>query len=284
MPNFSLVSAKGILARVIRATGYKLPSTYHDDLLEWIPEALGMLQVTNTLTVTSTGDVNCPGELLVRNHCVPLPCGFVTVIAIEDENGSRLPEGGDVTDITSQTSLRHNTNTNNARVNVFEVNPFVHQTEDGLPTDEPGTTPPWYRTGVDLTLQPTSPTQKDYYKIQGNYLQTSFECGFVKMHYYQIPVDSEGYPLIPNNENFKQALEWHIIRRLIGAGYEHKVFDYKYANEQFEIYAARGMGEVSYPTPDTMARINHSTVRLIPPTHFSEDFFVNSEQPERLFK
>lgn len=283
MPKLRLVSAKEILARVIRGVGYKLPSIYYDDILEWLPEGLGMLQVTNTLITASTGDQGCPGEIITHNHCASLPVGFVSILAVEDSNGLRLPEGGDVTDITSQTSIRHlGIEASQPRTSVFEVNPYNHQTSDGTPTTAPGTSIPLY--GSDVALANSTTSTKHYYKIQGNRIQTSFESGFIRMHYNAIPVCKDGYPLIPDNENFKQALEWHILRRLIGAGYEHKVFNYDYCDNQFEKYAARGMGEVSFPSPDTMARIHHSTVRLIPPYRFHSDFFVNSESDEILLK
>ncbi len=282
MPKVPLVSGKEILARVIRALGYKLPGTYHDDILEWIPEGLGMLQVTNALVTESSGNIDCPGEVIIRNHCAPLPCGLQYILAVEDENGRRLPEGGDVTDLRSPTSLRHST-TGTSRVNAFEVNPFQHQTSDGVPTDEPSSSFPFLGEDVEASTEVTRSTSH-YYKVVGNYIQTSFEEGFVKIHFLALPTCKEGYPLIPDNENFKQALEWHIIRRLIGSGYEHKVFDYRFADSQFDIFAARGMGEVSYYSLDGAARLNRSFVRLIPPFHFQEDFFVNSEQSERLSK
>lgn len=282
MPKHAFVSGKEILARVIRALGYKLPGTYHDDILEWIPEGLGMLQVTNSLVTESSGDIDCPGEIQIRNHCAPLPCGFISILAVEDEGGRRLPEGGDVTDLRSETNLRQVREARPARSAVFEVNPYTHQTSDGLPTDEPSSTFPYL--GEDLERSTATARTNHYYKIVGNYIQTSFECGFVKIHYLALPTCKDGYPLIPDNENFKQALEWHIIRRLIGSGYEHKVFSYQFADEQFNIYAARGMGEVSYYSLDGAARLNRSFVRLIPPFHFQEDFFVNSEQAERLSK
>lgn len=276
-----MVSAKQVLARVIRALGYKLPSTYHDDILEWIAEGIGMTMVTNNLVTRSTGNLNCPGEVLIKNHCAPLPCGFISVKAVEDEQGRDLPEGGDITDITSPTSIRHSTD-NEARASVFEVNPFQHQTEDGLPVDEPGTSIPIF--GQDLVPQTTTEKQRQYYKIEGNYIQTSFEEGYIKIHYNALPVCSEGYPLIPDSENLKQALEWHVIRRLIGSGYEHKVFNYVFADNEFEKYANRAMNEISYPSIDSMERIKNSTVKLIPPTNYAEDFFVNSETPEILRK
>jgi hypothetical protein len=281
MSKTRFVSGKEILARLIRATGKRLPSEYHDDILEWVAEGLGMLQVTNTLLLTSTGDIDCPDEIEIRNHCAELPCGFQFMEAVEDENGLRLPEGSDKTDYTRPTTLRHR-NIVDARVSAFNVNPYQHQTSDGLPTDEPSASFPFL--GEDI--EPTTEVRqtKHYYNLSGNHIHTSFEEGFVKLHYWTTPVCKEGFPMIPDNENFKQAMEFHVLRRLLGAGYEHPVFTYDYVDKQFELYAVRGMNEVSYPSPETMARINRSTVRLIPNYAAYQDFFIGSEQAERLSK
>lgn len=283
MPKTRLISAKGIVASIIRSTGNKIPQHLIDDILEYLPEGIGLIQVTNSMVVTSTGDQDCPGELLVKNHCACLPGGFQYVLAVEDECGRRIPEGGDITDFTRPTSLRHQGISNdNTRVSVFEVDPTTYQTSDGTPTTQPGTSIPLY--GQDLRPVTDSSRRTSYYRISGNYIQTSFECGYIKLHYLTLPVDKEGYPLIPDNQYFKLALEWHIIKRLIGSGYEHKVFTYKEADEYFELYAARAMSEVSYPSLDSMARLHNSTVRLITPTNYEEDFYVASEQPEILRK
>lgn len=284
MPKFPLVSAKEVVARVMRGVNYRLPSSYLDDILEWIPEGLGMLQVTNALVTTSTGDMNCPGEILIRNHCGSLPCGLVTILAVEDECGRRLPEGTDVTDITSQTSTRHSRPAG-ARPNTFYVDPYVHQTQDGLPSDEaPSASVPYF--GGDLVQDDGSSRNVNYYKIVGNYIQTSFEEGYVKIHYLSLPVDKEGYPLIPDNSAFKQALEFYVLMRLVGSGYQHPnpEFSYSYLDAKFEQYAARGMNEVSYYSPEGAAKLNRSLIRLIPPYNYYEDFGVGGEQPEYLRK
>jgi hypothetical protein len=282
MPKFRLVSAKSIIARVIRGAGGKIPSSLIDDIFEYIPEGIGMIQVTNSMVLTSTGDKNCPGEILVKNHCACLPAGFINIEVVEDECGNRMLEGSDVTDFTRPTTLQHQKPSDKTRVSVFEVDPSTYQTSNGVPATKPGTSIPLY--GEDI-VPVSSPTNvRAYYRISGNHIQTSFECGYIKIHYWALPVDSEGYPLIPENENFKQALEWHIIRRLIGAGYEHKVFSYQFADQQFEIFAARAMSEVSFPSTDSMARLHHATVRLIPPSTFHEDFGIGYEQQEILRK
>lgn len=272
-------SAKEILAIVIRNTGNKIPSVYFDDILEWIPEAIDLLSNTKTLEITSTPSLGCGGAEEVKNHVICIPKEMVSLIAVEDENGRIIPEGGDITDLTNQSTRQHQT-ASDSRASVFNVNPLNHQTSDGAETSEPGTSIPIY--GSDIELGASSVTRPAYYKISGNYIQFSFEEGFVKLHYLKRPLDKEGYPLIPDNQNFKNACAWYVLAALIGAGFEHKVFSYDEAYAKFELFGGRAINEITYPSLDTMARINRSTVRLIPPYHAYEDFFVNTEQTQQI--
>lgn len=263
MPRVPFTSGKEILARVVRALSYKLPSVYYDDILEWIPEGMGYLQVTNALELKYSGDEDCPDEIYVRNYCASLPCGFIAIERVDDEHGCQVYESSSI--------LGSGLIENTTRPNVFMVDPFVHQTSDGT------TGPPTEHPNIVVTIQggdivSASGSSQGYYNIVGNKIQTSFECGYIRMAYWAIPTCKDGYPMIPDNENYKQALEWHIIRRLIGSGYEHKIFSYQYADEQFEKFAARGMNEVSYYSPDQAARLARTMVRLIPPNSYNNYF------------
>src|SRR5688500_10278561 len=100
-------SAKQVLAMLIRNTGNKIPSAYFDDILEWIPEAIDILSNTKTLEITSTGSAACPEELEVKNHIVCIPKDLVAILALEDEFGRIIPEGGDITDMTNQSTRQH---------------------------------------------------------------------------------------------------------------------------------------------------------------------------------
>lgn len=51
------------------------------------------------------------------------------------------------------------------------------------------------------------------YKIQGNIIYTSIEEGDIEVSYRAIAVDSEGYPLIPDNSSFTRALELYIKKQ-----------------------------------------------------------------------
>jgi hypothetical protein len=57
----------------------------------------------------------------------------------------------------------------------------------------------------------SNPGSKDLtYKIQGNFIYTSFEEGEIEVSYQAIATDEQGFPLIPDNSSFTRALELYI--------------------------------------------------------------------------
>ena len=286
MSHLTSTSVKEIIARVIRNAGYKVPSMYLDDMLEWIPEAMDQLETKHTLITKSTPNEGETGAIVTKNHVAKLPCGLVEILAVESEYGTRLYTGSDITDITNQSTRYHN-DTDNARNfsrdTDFQVDPTLHNSLLGSELENtPAPSVPFK--GEDIV--PDEGEQlEDYYKIQFDTIQTSRESMFVKIHYLSLPVDNEGYPLVPNNENYKTALYWYVMKQLIGAGYEHKVFNYQYCDDQFEKFASRALGEIKMPNEDRIAKLHRSfSSRLIPPYHYYEDFSIGQEQTQRIIK
>lgn len=51
------------------------------------------------------------------------------------------------------------------------------------------------------------------YKLQGNCIFTSIKEGTIELAYRAIPTDQEGFPLIPENGSFENALELYIKKK-----------------------------------------------------------------------
>lgn len=255
MSELTTVSAKVVIARVIRNIGRaNFPSDFANDLLAWLPEGIDKLETTYSLI---------PEEacLTVKDFSLKLPCCIQVLEAVEYE-GYRLREGNPQrTPGKSPSSAR--------RTEVYQTDTVLKV--DGVPHRD--------NFGLKATHLPLHGSE--YYKRVLDYLQFSFECGEVTLYYQVIPHDC-GYPLIPDNENYKTALYWYIVSMMTGTGWEHpnKGFSFAYCDSMFEKFAARAIGDITYPTPDRMERMRQSSVRLIPPQHYWEDFFINSEQPK----
>lgn len=256
---YTSVSIKSVIAKFLRNTRLS-DSSFMDDLLEWIPEAMGMMQTRVVLKPLYK-------ELTIKDYSAKLPCGLVELDAVA-YNGRRLREGSTVGHVVNMPSIF---NAANGTVTVYVSDSDV-LIENHLSTK---------LSGDDLKVMEIS--SEAFYKLQLDYIQTSFKEGKVVIYFLQMPVDCDGYPLIPDNENYKEALYWFLLTKAIEAGYEHPLFDWNHCWNMWEhIYAPRAVNEIRYPSVDGMERLLQSTVRLVPPTHFYTDFSTGAEQYQEI--
>ena len=262
---YKFVSVKEVIGKIARNTGKNLPSEYIEDMLEWIPEAIVKLHTKYTLE-------ECYADLTIANHAVGLPCGFVDIIAVEHER-RRLREGGDIRNLKAPYPL--------SSPRGGEKDLFQTDTEEDKDLSPDGIGRQYIEDlrGQDLKQIGAGNFDADYYKLQAGCIQTSFEEGLITLHYRALPTDDCGYPLVPDNENYKEAIYWYVLQKMIESGYEHKIFDWKHCWNMFEnVYARRAINEIKYPTVDKMEKFYRAFIRLVPPEHFYEDFRINSEQ------
>lgn len=271
---------------IYRLTSYRIAdATYLDDLLEWLPQGMGHLKTRMSLQ-KDYKDEN------VVEHVAFYPCGMVKMDAIEslEINGEkykhRLREGSNLRALATSVETEESGD-------LYVSDPLSVQrvyiptdqiTEEGDLIDEGYYTEyrfVGYRSlvpynGQDIKRAKTINVATPYYVPQPGGIHTSFKYGKVRFHYLKVPLDKEGYPLIPDNENYKTALEWYAWSQMIAAGYQHPIFDYEYCWQKFEIFARRAINEINYPSPDKMERYLQSHVRLIPPQDYYQTFSTNS--------
>lgn len=276
---YTSTSIKEVLASVVRNLDNKLPSYYTDYILEWIPEAVSELRTPFTLNIESTPNKNCQGEYITKNHVVRLPCGLVEVLAVENEFGYRLLRSGSQLDTTNPSDFRLRSADDAAR-----VTSFITRTSDIGTGSEDGPSVPWDGSNI---VKDDRPNTRAYYDLALDYLQTSEESMFVKIHYTSLPVDSEGYPLIPDVREYKEALYWYVLMKLIGTGFQHPVIPMNlngldYCERKYKEYAGRALGEIKMPDQDRMGKLRNAVTRIIPPFQFYEDFFQGGEQVQSI--
>ncbi len=283
---FKYTSVDEVMGRVIRDVGNKLPSHYMDSMIEWIHEGIRQLETKYQLVTRSTGNfenkedpaIQDPRAVYTKNHVASLPSELVELLAVEDQWGRRVRTASDITDMTNQTALRTK-GSDDARPTNFQVDVFQHVGSDPI-LDGPASSVPF--DGSDIVPNPVPQFQWTY-KIQGNMIQTSEECMFIKMIYLALPTDKDGYLIIPDVEEYKQALTFYLLRQLIGAGFKHPIWNgppgWNQMNSLWEKYAGRALAVIKYPTLDRMETLRTGFAeRMIPPRHFYDDFFIGAEQ------
>ncbi len=85
-----------------------------------------------------------------------------------------------------------------------------------------------------------------YGTLNGRFIETTFDKGTVLLVYKGMPCDEEGFPLVPSNADFMQALEYYIIMRLALIGYKHPIIDYSNAYSLWEKHYPRAGNSINW--------------------------------------
>ncbi len=88
--------------------------------------------------------------------------------------------------------------------------------------------------------------------INGNRLHTNFETGKVMFVYYRPPLDSEGFPMIPDFGLTIEALNFWIIAKMSMGGFQHPVFSYDKAWAKWMELYPQARNKVNYPSLEEM--------------------------------
>jgi len=259
---YSTVSIDEVIGRLIRKTRVQ-DSSYLLDASVWIPEAMGMMR-------TKVEVANLWKDVIIEFHVGETPCGTVTIKAIE-WHGMRLPAGNSSRTIDAPFSEKER-----YQQGLFKTQLLAYPAPDGDGVFYNSTAYPLSTCSVEEAMG--LPSCNAYYTTEPGYIKTSFADGCIRVHYTGVRLDVNGFPQIPDNENYKEALVWYVRANMIGAGWEDPIFSYKDCFQQWETYAARATAQIRYPSTDMMEmRVNALTHLLPPPAYYSNFFFTPNE-------
>lgn len=245
-------SVKEVVGRVIRRTGLK-DSSLIPDLHEWIAEAMELLQTTVSLEQDFK-------TVEVHFHKAKFPCGLTELWAVEYcgtrlryNNGVRDPRTGWVPSEPESLDTP-----------VFQT----HVTKQNTPKGN-------YLFVDEMKALQTRPWNAlHWYKIDRPHVITSFEDGEVTLFFGKVPTDKEGFLMIPDEGNYKEALTWFLQARLAGRGYRNPEYTAEQMDAKFEQYAGRAIERITYPTVDQMQATTDTLSRLLPDLNYYESIFT----------
>lgn len=116
------------------------------------------------------------------------------------------------------------------------------------------------------------------YKIQGNVIFTSIKEGVIEIAYNAFAVDSDGYPLIPDNSSFIRALELYIKKQTFTVLFDlGKINQAVYQNvcQEYAWAVGTAQSDLVRPTIDQMESITNMLNTLIPRVSEHSNGFVN---------
>lgn len=123
------------------------------------------------------------------------------------------------------------------------------------------------------------------YKIQGNVIFTSMKEGTIEIAYNAFVVDSDGYPMVPDNSVFIRALELYIKKQCFTVLFDLGQINQAVYHNVCQEYAwavGAAQSDLIRPTIDQMQAITNSLNTLIWRTTEHNNGFVNNGSAEKI--
>jgi hypothetical protein len=124
------------------------------------------------------------------------------------------------------------------------------------------------------------------YKVNDGYIYTNFETGFIEIVYTGFATDDHGFPMIPDDQRFIEAVRWSLMEHLDykkwrTAEISDKVYQHSEQNRDWYIASARS--KASIPSLDKMESIKNMFLRMIPKINEHDTYFKYSNRPEQMY-
>jgi len=124
------------------------------------------------------------------------------------------------------------------------------------------------------------------YKVNDDYMFVNFDEGTVRLAYKAIPVDEEGYPRIPDDIKFKNAVAYHLMMKIgfikwMQGKINNNVYQKLEQDRDWYIGAAQTRGNM--PNPDMMESIKNNWIRLIKKINQQKDGFSSAGHQEERY-
>jgi hypothetical protein len=103
----------------------------------------------------------------------------------------------------------------------------------------------------------------------------SFETGVVGISYMAISLDENGYPTIPDDISYKEAITWYILNRMILGGYKHidPSITFESTRMLWMNYCTQARNKMMIQDIGDLERFKNNWVRLVNNVDRSINFF-----------
>lgn len=242
---YKWTTLKPVIGKFLRDTR-TADGSYFDDLTDWVAEAIALMKTRFQLELKQT-------TVRIDFHHAALPCSLESLACVTYQ-GQRLLESGSLKPL------------NHAGYRSGPVFQTVVSRKELDEVDTPGGT-------VSLqALQALPASGELFYKLNYNKIETNISDGELELFYWAVPTDEDGFPMIPDNQLYKEAIYFYCRMKMIGTGYPDPVFKYGDCESRWTDYAGKAIAEITYPTPDALQRNIQTNIRLIPTDYHWENF------------
>ena len=294
------VSVKRVIAKVLTDNDVAEGDHRISDMIEWASESLEKIGAFASFETKVTGKDDNP-ILVVVNYQTKLPCDFHRLVQLSyssNETGPFYPMryatgsfdyGSEINNATSIDITSPETALITLAMTLYDLSydealikinaePVTRSTLNTLLINS-------NETKVNAT-KPVETTTDYTYLISPNYIKTNVETGYIMLSYQAIPTDTEGYPLIPDDQSYLEAIYWYITMKLLYPKWQKgTVRDgiYYDAKRSWNFYCKQAYGNAMLPNKDQLESIKNAWLRLVPEINEHSSGFSTLGQRQNVY-
>jgi hypothetical protein len=112
------------------------------------------------------------------------------------------------------------------------------------------------------------------YILNAGYIETTFEEGQVYVSYLSLPVDESGFPMVPDNQSWREGMLWYIQMKMALGGWQHPAgLNYMQVEERWLKYCTQARHASLMPDMEEMENFKNNWVKLVPDFYKSKRMF-----------
>ena len=295
---YKFCSVKRVIAKVLEDSDIQEQNIRISAIMEWIGEGLLKIGGFPSLLIKTTGREDVPLVELV-NYQAELPTDFHSLIQVSycaSVSGPFYPmryatgsyEHNPVEAETSNTGVEDIISNSSLISLTMQLYNLTYEAALVKINTEPST-----RSLLSTIVSNNSISSGDLtstgdyiYTIRGGYIKTNQELGYLMIAYQAIPTDLEGYPLIPDNDSYIDALYWYVETKLLYPEWKvGRIRDavYENARRSWNYYCKQAYGAAMMPDKGQQESIKNTWNRLIPTLDEFDTSFSNLGQQEVVY-
>lgn len=242
-------SVKTVIAKVYRDLNLKHNDVW-ESMIEWSAECIEFIGAFDQF-IKKEGF-----GLEVKNFRAPLPCDLYQLIQISKGSVPLIYLTG------SFDQAYHDPDDKNLKTPLETNNNFLN-----------------YRN--------TGANSRHGYVINGDYIVTNFSKGKIDLSYMAHATDDDGFPLVPDDIYYKDALYKYIVMKLsypkwISSQQGMDTTKYKLIEQDSNDAIGAAAAEMNYPSIDKMESIKRGWLTLIPNINAHSTFFNDLSRNEQI--
>lgn len=272
------ISSKQVVAKIFADLDLKEGPNRIADMYEWVGEAIEKIGSVGQL-IRKVSGVNGSPVLEIKQNQTRIPSDLFRLNQVaysNTPNGPWYP-------MTRATGTMNtwDINAESKRLGIMQNDALAMistSTNDNATNTEQVVRGLGYK-GVPVQL-------KLQYSIKPSYINTSVSTGYLKLSYDAIPVDEDGYPLVPDLMSYTEAIYWYVAMKLAYPEYRSGKMRsdiYYDAKRSWNFYCRQAYAESIMPNADEMETIKNTWIRLVPDMASHSDFHESLNEQELIY-